>query len=388
MARSLRLGLIVFLGEFARNGLLVSLLPVLAQTRWHFGLEAFGFAIGVHYFVDTLLRAPSGWLVDRLGTRRPLVIGLTLGIGALALLFTTGQHVPLYLLLGLYGVSTAPLWPAVATETTGDRHMSAGGAMGAVFAAWLVGAGLGIVVLNFADHLSLYLAFIIVLSVQAAAAVWASIVTGHTVRMRRPSMPWRTLFQALWRVKPVLPGMFAQTMSLGLFVPIINTFASKVLHLNPVSYVELLFGAGAVAVVLMIPFGHLADRVGIKFPLVLGFSLACVAVFFLGGARTFYTALIFGAMAGLSYAFILPSWNALLASVAPGGAEGSLWGVFMSVEGSGLAVGSVISARAWTTLGPRGPFYLACIVFGLMALFYFIYPINRLRRTAAESAAH
>lgn len=387
MARSLKLGMVVFLGEFVRTGLLVSLLPALVTTRWNLGLDAAAVAISAHYLVDTLMRAPSGWLVDRLGTRRPLVVGLVLGVGALALLLAVGQRVPLYLLTGIYGVSTAPLWPSIVTEATGDRHMSAGGAMGAVFAAWLVGAGLGPVVLNLADHHSLYLAFGLLLSVQGLAAIWAPIVTGHTVRLHRPTTPWRALFQALWRVRPLLPGMFAQTMSLGLFLPIINLFAQRVLGLDPFAYGELLFGAGAVAVILMIPFGHLADRIGIKGPLVFGFALACVAVFFLGQAHSFLTALWLGGLAGLAYAFILPSWNALLASVAPGGAEGSLWGVFMSVEGFGLTVGPVLGARAWTALGPRGPFWAASIVFALMALFYFIYPINRLRRVAVEGAA-
>lgn len=387
MARSLRLGFIVFLGEFVRTGLLISLLPALVATRWSVGITALATAISAHYFVDTLARVPSGWLVDRLGTRPPLTGGLIFGIGALALLFAAGQHVPLYLLTGLYGLSTAPLWPATVTEATGDRRMSAGGVMGAVFAAWLVGAGIGPVVLNFADHQSIYLAFGIVLVVQGIAAVWAPLVTGQTVRVRRASTPWKELFAALWRVRPLLPGMFAQTMSLGLFTPIFNYFTHRVLGLNQFAYGELLFGAGAVAVVLMIPFGHLADRVGIKGPLVFGFGLAAVAVFMLGGTHSFWGAFTFGSLAGLAYAFILPSWNALLASVAPGGAEGSLWGAFMGVEGLGLAVGPMLGGIAWTAFGPRGPFYVACIVFALMAVFYLIYPINRLRRLAVEGAA-
>ncbi len=382
MARSLKLGLIVFFGEFVRNGVLITLLPALATQRWHVGLVAAAWAISAHYLVDTICRTPAGWLVDRFGTRRPLAVGMVIALVALVLLFALGGKVPLYLLTGLYGIGTAPLWPATVTEATGDRLQSAGGAMGYVFAAWLVGAGLGPVLTNVLVHGSFGYAFALLLGVQMIGALWAPLVTGVTRRLLRPATPLRALASALWRVRPLLPGMFAQTMSLGLFLPIINVFAQRVLGLNPVGYAELLFGAGAVAVLLMVPFGHLADRIGIKTPLVVGFGLASIALTLLGGARTFGAALGFGVLAALAYAFILPAWNSLLASVAPGGAEGSLWGVFMSVEGLGLATGPVLGARAWSQFGVRGPFVVAAIVLCIMAIFYLSYPLHRLRRPA------
>ena len=380
MARPLKLGLIVLLGEFVRTGLLVTLLPALATGSWHVGLEAAAWAISVHYLVDTIGRTPAGWLVDRFGTRRVLAVGMAIAFVALVLLFTLGgHHVPLYLLTGLYGVGTAPLWPATVTEATGDRRQSAGSVMGYVFAAWLVGAGLGPILTNLAVHGSFTWGFLLLVAGQGAVLFWAPAVTGITRRLKRPQTPWRALAQALWQVRPLLPGMFAQTLTLGLFLPILNLFTQRVLHLNPISYAELLFGAGGVAVVLMVPLGRMSDRIGVKAPLAIGFALAAIAVLLLGGARTFTSALGFGAMAGLAYALILPAWNSLLASVAPGGAEGSLWGVFMSVEGLGLSVGPVLGAHAWVMFGTKGPFAVAGVVLLVMAVFYFSYPLQRLR---------
>ncbi len=387
MARPLKLGLIVLLGEFVRTGLLVTVLPALATGSWHVGLEAAAWAISIHYLVDTIGRTPAGWLVDRYGTRRVLAVGMGIAFVALVLLFALGgHHVPLYLLTGLYGVGTAPLWPATVTEATGDRLQSTGSVMGYVFAAWLVGAGLGPVLTNLAIHGSFVWGFLLLVAGQGAVLFWAPAVTGITRRLRRPQTPWRALGQALWHVRPLLPGMFAQTLTLGLFLPILNLFAQRVLHLNPLAYAELLFGAGGVAVVLMVPLGRISDRVGVKGPLAIGFTLAAIAVLLLGGARTFDAALAFGSMAGLAYAFILPAWNSLLASVAPGGAEGSLWGVFMSVEGLGLSVGPVIGAHAWQMYGVKGPFAAAGIVLVVMAVFYMSYPLQRLRRPPLGAA--
>ena len=381
MARPVKLGLIVLLGEFVRTGLLVTILPALATGSWHVGLEAAAWAISIHYLVDTIGRAPAGWLVDRWGTKKVLTAGMAIALVALGLLFALGgHHVPLYLLTGLYGVGTAPLWPATVTEATGDRRQSAGSVMGYVFAAWLVGAGLGPVLTNLAVHGSVMWGFLLILAAQAGVLFWAPAVTGITRRLTRPQTPWRALFGALWHVRPLLPGMFAQTLTLGLFLPILNLFAEGVLHLGPVGYGELLFGAGGLAVVLMVPLGRMSDRIGIKVPLAAGFALAAVAVLLLGGARTFAAALTYGAMAGLAYALILPAWNSLLASVAPGGAEGSLWGVFMSVEGLGLSVGPVLGAHAWTAYGVLGPFAVAGIILAAMAIFYLSYPLQRLRR--------
>jgi MFS family permease len=387
LARPLKLGLIVLLGEFVRTGLLVTLLPALATGRWHIGLEAAAWAISVHYLVDTLGRTPAGWLVDRYGTRRVLSVGMALAFAPLLLLFFLGgHHVPLFLLTGLYGVGTAPLWPATVTEATGDRRQSAGHVMGYVFAAWLVGAGLGPILTNLAVHASFAWGFLLLILGQGFVLFWAPAMTGITRRLTRPREPWQALWQALWHVRPLLPGMFAQTLTLGLFLPILNLFAQHVLHLGPISYAELLFGAGGVAVVLMVPLGRMADLVGVKTPLAVGFALAAVAVLLLGDARSFSTALAFGAMAGLAYALILPAWNSLLASVAPGGAEGSLWGVFMSVEGLGLSFGPVLGAHAWEMFGVRGPFEAAGVVLTVMALFYLSYPLQNLRRPPIGAA--
>ena len=379
--RPLKLGLIVFLGEFVRTGLLVTLLPALCTGDWHVGLAAAAWAISAHYLVDTLGRAPAGWLVDRSGTRQVLLAGMGLALAALCLLFVLGgHHVPLYLLTGLYGIGTAPLWPATVTEATGDRRQTAASVMGYVFAAWLVGAGLGPVLTDGALHAHLALAYGLLLAGQVAVVLWAPRVTGLTPRLRRPATPWRALGRAIWHVRPLLPGMFAQTLTLGLFLPILTLFAQDVLHLGPVGYAELLFGAGGVAVLLMVPLGRLADRVGVRAPLVVGFALAAVAVALLGGSRSLAAALGFGALAALAYALILPAWNSLLASVAPGGAEGSLWGVFMSIEGLGLAVGPVLGAQAWQAMGTRGPFLVGAAVLGAMAVFYVSYPVQRLGR--------
>jgi len=365
--------------EFARTALVVALLPAYVTGPLGESLSLAGLAISAHYMLDTVFRSPAGWAVDRVGPKRTLMAGVAVEVVALFLAMHAHRPVWLIVFLALMGVGTATHWPSVVTGTNRLTPQAYRGAMmGAVFAGWLTGSGLGPVTINFvignlgSDRLAFdiliwadILAFVLVLLLHGPRLR----ELGQHARTHRPVGGWRVI----WPLRAVLPGMFVQTMVLGLLMPILQPLTHRVLHLSQWEFAVLLLGAGALTVLLLVPMGRVADRMGLKVPLSGGFWLAAVSLVSLSLVRSFWPLVGIGSLLGLSYALILPAWNAFLARMIPAQQEGLLWGVFMTVEGLGMTVGPAVGARLFE-LSVVAPFWLAAAILLVMGGFYWWYP--------------
>lgn len=364
--------------EFSRTALIVTLLPAFVQGPLSSTLALAGLATSAHYLLDTAGRSPAGWFVDRFGPRITLIIGVAIEIVALVLAMHADRPLWLVVFLALMGVGTASHWPAVVTGTnrlTPNKYR--GAMMGAVFAGWLTGSGLGPVTINFVigNRLTDRFAFDVLIWADIAAFVLVLLLNGPRLRefskeahQHLPARGWAVL----WPLRAVLPGMFVQTMVLGLMMPVLTPFTHRVLHLSKWEFAALLLGAGALTVLLLVPMGRLADHMGLKVPLTGGFWLAAASLLGLAFIRSFWALVGVGSILGLSYALILPSWNAFLARMIPAEQEGLLWGVFMTVEGVGLTVGPSVGARLFE-MAPEAPFLLAAGILFVMGFFYWAY---------------
>lgn len=72
----------------------------------------------------------------------------------------------------------------------------------------------------------------------------------------------------------------------------------------------------------LIPAGKLVDRIGTTVFLNIGFLLAAFSLALFSQVRWLPLAFIAVALVGISYALILPAWNAFLAKQVPKGNEG------------------------------------------------------------------
>jgi len=370
--------------EFARMALVVVLLPSYATGPLGLSLTVVGLMISVHYAMDTIFRSPAGWLVDRVGPKLVLMGGLAIEVAAIFGAMHAHRAIWLFVFMGLLGIGTASHWPSVVTGTNRLTHTAHRGTMmGAVFAGWIAGSGVGPVVVNFVigNLGSDELAFLLLIAADVVALGLAILIRDHRLDERsagehRPSI--LSGLKVIWPLRSVLPGMFVQTMVLGLLLPLLQPLTHRVLHLDQLEYAVLLLGSGGLTVLLLVPMGRVADRLGIKVPLIGGFWLAALALLALSAVRQFWLLVAVGVVLGLAYALILPSWNAFLARLIPSAQEGLLWGVFMTVEGLGMTVGPALGAHLfqWSIYAP---FILAAGILTLMSGFYWMYPLPERR---------
>lgn len=398
--------------EFIRMSLFLTLLPSFL-TNLQFGAIALGAVISANLLADNLSKSATGWMVDTYGPWPVLLSGSVATLFGLIIIFYF-YHSIFWLIFAsiLIGIGVSPTWPAAISgsiRVMGEEKRAtmisiisvvwlAGGGLGPVFTGFLIDRRLRLILQRF--HLPLIDAYKTGFIIMIAMAVGAVIIcilgwinwrnmphleTQNQERATKDRYHFRHVLYRLWKVKGLIPGMFFQTLSLGMLIPNMLPYAIGRLGLSESQYSLLLLVGGLVVIACMIPVGHWADRFGSRGFLVSGFLLAALSLFIMvrfGNGQNIWWMVGF---VGLSYALIQPAWNNLLAGAIPPEQRGVLMGLFMSVEGLGFAVGPLVGG----ILGASGisgllkippvatPFYFASIFLFIMAVVYLFFSFHQ-----------
>ncbi|MCL6589499.1 MAG: MFS transporter [Firmicutes bacterium] len=401
--------------EFIRMSLFLTLLPSFLLNLG-FSTAALGAVISANLLADNLSKSAVGWLVDHKGPWPVLFSGSLMALSGILLIMYFHQSLAALFLAAVFiGVGVAPTWPAAiagSIQTVGESKRAT--MISIISVVWLAGGGIGPILMGFIidtksrqflRQLNLPLinayktGFFILLAMALGAIIvclagwwnWNRIPHLQQVIAERNRASkkerFREVLRRLWLVKGLIPGMFFQTLSLGMLLPNLLPYATKQIGLSEAQYSLLLLIGGAVVVAFMVPVGHYADRQGSRGFLAGGFLLAAASLFILAAHGNNQNIWFIVGFIGLSYALIQPAWNALLAGVIPPAQRGVLMGLFMAVEGLGFAVGPTIGGYAGAysdkfppviaKYGPALPFYLSSIFLAIMALVYLFYPFHR-----------
>jgi MFS family permease len=200
----------------------------------------------------------------------------------------------------------------------------------------------------------------------------SSAVTSLPVREQ-----FSVLFERLRHMRLLLPGMVLQTMGAGMLVPILPSFAEDRLGLSGAQYSMLLLAGGVFTVLGLIPMGRLSDRLGgKKWFLVIGFGGIGSGLYALGMSPPLWQSVMLAGVLGLSYAALLPAWNALLANYVPPMQQGLGWGIFSTVEGIGGMIGPVVGGTLASWYGQPSVIWCSAAFYILIGFFYIWFPFR------------
>lgn len=378
----LKLLFIMFMVEFVKGALLITILPVYMGTI--LGLSTFivGLSLSLQYVGDNVLRLPVGWVIDRIGYRWSMFCGVAVAFAAVGIIAASTSFLWIILACTLLGIGTAPLWPGVITGTTevaGDK--ARGTIMSVVFMAWISGVGLGPIVINFFINDTYESAFRVLIVLMVPVMITALFLPSKVAKSSNVESKgkFKKAFIEEYLTKPLSTygkikiyfiearksldvrgifflAMFTQTFSLGLLIPVITLYVRTELHFTANQYSLLLFSGGLLTVLLLIPVGRLVDKWGTKWLLHVGLIMTSATLI----AFTYITAnsmiYIMVSLIGIGFALIIPAWNALVAAAIPSDKRGAIWGFFLTIEGSGMIFGPIVSGMLWDQLGPHAPF--------------------------------
>lgn len=381
---------VIFLVEFMKGSLLISILPVYMKNALGASGSLIGAAFALQYLGDNLFRSPAGFLAERWGYRITLAASLALTVLSVLIITFVGSPVWITLACLLLGIGTAPLWPcamAGGTESTRPNSRSRNGtAIGALETASLVGTGSGPVTMNLlVDHASrgYRTALYVLIGISLAAFTVALMLPGRLVPTGKAGLErssafaegvgtwlragWARLAQgtmsAVREIKDslhlhwlVYPALFLQSSVIGLLSPIVALYATNEIGVSPNQFSLLLVVGGGITVLALIPAGRLVDKYGTAPFLNAGLLLGSLTLLLFTLFKSLPAVFAMIAILGIGYAMILPAWNTFVASLVPAARRGVVWGFFLTLQGSGMVVGSLLSGWLWDRISHGAPF--------------------------------
>lgn len=368
--------------EFTRGAFFLTFLPLFAVNYLGISVAAAGLAVSTHYLAETLSKGAAGWQLDRRG-HSTMLIGLLFGLAALVLMKLYPSSLLLLTGSAILGLGVSPVWLAVISEVAPVQLKERSARMGIIFAVWLAGGGGGPVIINFFIARDYSIAFWLLIFLWGIAlAVTATLLPGAEGKTGTdPGYSFKkevsSMLQNQAVKKILLPGMFLQTLTGGLLLPLLPLYAQNKIGLEPNQYAILLLIGGAAAALSFLPMGRLADRVTLKLILSAGFGMSALSLAAFSVVRNAFNAYLLAALIGFSYAAVLPAWNNLLARAVPPERQATGWGVFSTIEGMGVAIGPAIGGVVAKYMGIQAPIIMSTTLLAIMSLFYMFYPVER-----------
>ncbi len=397
--------ILILLGsvEFVRGAMFIALVPVYIP---HLTVNVFvphhlritvrttvflsGAIISAMYGADTISKPSAGWLVDFFGPRITLLLSLPFALLGLSTFLWSKSGLVLALGAILFGLGCAPVWPAVLStmvdQSPGDEKAEA---LSSVFVAWILGMGAGVVLINLLYQLHPRFLITVLLGIFCVPILMAFNLRKWTSRRHagKDSGPRRHLIQIIrevWNLRMLLPGAFAQTLAMSMLVPLLFPFFRDVYGLDQRAYGILILIVGAITISLMLPAGKLVDRFGHRLFLVMGFFLAGALLLAVSRYPEPLLLYPYSIMLGISYAFVLTSWQGLLAHLMPSSVRASLYSIFMSIETLGMAAGPVVGGKLGDTYGFHSTFEVSAIILFVMSVFYLLLLNRRISETPSR----
>lgn len=347
----------------------------LAEDRG-LGVAFAGFVITVFGITKLVSQAPAGWLGDRFGYKRSLMLGMSVSLLAAALLMNLNQAWVLLAATALFSLGKAPLGPALdATIANLYEEDARGKAVAAVNASGLAAYGIagvaGLMMLDVAPSRAFFLTTIALnAAALAVAALWLKETASCARRPRGERRRWPPLAVLLnpqiltWAGIVLLVGF-----GTGLVAPVAQPYVRDVLKMEMRELAPYLALPAALAALSILPAGHLADRLGRARPLALGLGMGAIGMLGVSFTASVWPLMGLAALIMLSYTLASPAVAAALMDVTQEGTRGFVLGALSTAGGVGGALGPAVGGGIYASLTPQDVFFTAgFVLMGAMLL--------------------
>jgi len=352
------ISVVTFLG-FLDTHLLIPIMALYASTLGA-SVGFIGLIIGLYSITNTPANILLGRLIDRIGYKLPLTLGL---IGdALSMFLYSVCRLPIHLglvrvLHGTTGGMVGPATMSAAADYSGPRKGRAMAFYGmALAAATLVGYGLSGVLASSLGYQALFLFGAVLLMV---GVVISLLLPGAS---KKSSTPTKTLpGEGLKKVKDLLKrrglivaycSIFAQYFTFGGVVTLLPLYVRD-LGMEAFHVGMLLATFAIMFIIIQFPSGALSDKIGRLVPTTIGLSLGIVSLVILPSVAILPLLVTAMALYGIAYGILFPSISAMVADHTIPEERGLATGIFHALLTAGVAVGAPVIGWIGETVGVK-----------------------------------
>ena len=326
-----------------------------------------GLLISLYGLANAVLQPLMGALSDRVGRRKPFILGGLVLMGASTLAFIVARRfAELLIIRALQGVGVALTVPAsLALMTTATEKRTRGGSMGIYTTMRMVGFATGPLLGGFLyDRFGFNAAFFagtgFILLGTILVQMWVHEVLVHASQTN--DRPFRIIDRDL--LTPDIVGLgiatFVMASAFSMMTTLENEFNAR---LNATAFLfSVAFSALMVSrLIFQIPLGRLSDRVGRKPLIIIGLILMAPVTALLGLSTSIMelTGLRLGQ--GLASAAVAAPAFALAADLSSSGGEGRQMSIVTMGFGLGIALGP-LAAGILATAFFELPFLVGALV--------------------------
>jgi len=338
---------VTFLG-FIDNNLLIPIVALYASELGSSSTWVIGLIVGLYSLTNTPANIFFGWLIDKVGYKRPLAAGL-LG-DALSMFLYSICRLPVHLapVRALHGITGAPIGPSTMSVIAdySDRRKK-GRAMSlygiSIGMATLAGFGLSGIL-----HSRLgYKAVFLVGTVLSTIGFLLSLLLPGSVKKER--LEGNTLYGKGWKKSKDLfvrkglivaySSIFAHYFTFGGVVTLLPLYI-KSLGMEAFHVGMSLTAFSIIFVIVQFPSGALSDRLGRLMPIAFGLCLGIVSLVIIPLATTFPLLVAIMALYGMAFGLLFPSISALVADYSTPEERGMATGIFHALLTAGVAIGA------------------------------------------------
>lgn len=370
---------ILFLMEFARGMYVLSYVNYL-PTVTSIAVAVTSAALSIHFISDAATNFVIGFLLKKFGTKIVLNLGFLLAFLSLFLIIFFPAH-PIIIIISaiMLGIAVSPIWVIMLSSVEESQR---GKQMGYVYFAWLLGLLVGWAFMNVLVKIHpTRFAFTMSLVVIIAWILYYFVdvkLTNYNTKPVKEQLD--QIVEVMKRHMILFPGILLQGASISALLPILPTYATKVVGVTTIEYTVAIAIGGIGCAISMLFLSKIIDKnsTGFMYTVIfVGFILFTLFIFGLSLVNNIIVVWIVAAFIGLMYGILLPAWNTFMAGHIDPSEQEETWGVFNSVQGFGSMIGPLFGGLiAQFSNGLNNTFYVSAFIFLLLAIFYGIYFIK------------
>ena len=365
--------IILFLMEFARGMYTLSYINYL-PTVTSISVAVTSAALSIHFIADASTNFVIGFLLKKWGAKLVLTAGFFLAFISLFLVIWVPAN-PIIIILSaiMLGIAVSPIWVIMLSSVEENKR---GKQMGYVYFAWLSGLLVGWAFMNVLVKLHpTRFAFMMSLVVIVA---WVMYYFVNIQLTNYNTMPVKEqigqIINVMKRHLVLFPGILLQGAAVSALVPILPTYATKVVKVTTIEYTVAIVIGGLACAFSMLFLSKMIDNNSRNFMysiIIFGFVLYTAFIFWLSLVTNIMIVWLIALFIGLMYGLLLPAWNTFMAGQINPEEQEETWGVFNSVQGFGSMIGPLFGGLITQfTNSLNNAFYFSAIVFLFLAFFY------------------
>lgn len=367
------LGFVSLFTDLSSN-MIVPILPLYLTSVLHVQVGSIGIIEGIAESTASILKLFSGWLTDRVGKYKLLMMvgyGLSNLTKPLFALSASWEQVLLIRFSDRIGkgIRTSPRDVLVADSTTKEERGKAFGFRRAMDA---FGAALGplvafSVLAMYANNYRLVFWLSVIPGLIAVGLIICFLKEKKHHDTRKQSKPPQIGFSNLNR-RFIWFSLISTLFTVGNFSDAFLALRAQDAGMLPAFIPLAFFTFNMSSSIFSMPIGMLSDRIGRRPVLISGFIIFALIYYGFGIAKNVGWIWVLFVLYGLYYAFTEGIQKAYIADIVPEGQRGTAMGTYNALTGLAALPASIIAGFLWQTFGPVVAFSTSSIIAILAAL--------------------